>query len=224
QLLQINIGVGFENAPFAIGTYAQRPHTGDDGRPSTGWHAEFGDVNNDGRLDLFIAKGNVDQMPSNAMRDPNNLLMQGEDGTFVERSVEAGVATGERARGAALSDLDGDGRLDLVVVNRRAPLEIWQNESAAGNWLQVSLRQPGANTRAVGAWVELRGAGAQAREITVGGGHAGGQAGPVHFGLGAAEAAELRVIWPDGSTSDWVRLEANRRVRLVRAGGGFVLE
>ncbi|MEM9974502.1 MAG: CRTAC1 family protein [Pseudomonadota bacterium] len=224
QLLQINTGAGFENAPFAIGTYAQRPHTGDDGRPSTGWHAEFGDVDNDGRLDLFIAKGNVDQMPSNAMRDPNNLLMQGEDGTFVERSVEAGLATGERARGAALSDLDGDGRLDLVVVNRRAPLEIWQNESAAGNWLQVSLRQPGANTRAVGAWVELRGAGAQAREITVGGGHAGGQAGPVHFGLGAAEAAELRVIWPDGSTSDWVRLEANRRVRLVRAGGGFVLE
>jgi len=60
-------------APYDIGTYAQRPHVGDDGRPSTGWHAEFGDVDNDGRPDLFIAKGNVDQMPGMATRDPNNL-------------------------------------------------------------------------------------------------------------------------------------------------------
>ena len=46
------------------------PHMGDDGRPSTGWHAEFGDIDNDGRADLFIAKGNVDQMPGMATRDP----------------------------------------------------------------------------------------------------------------------------------------------------------
>ena len=63
---------------------------GDDGRPSTGWHAEFGDVDNDGRLDLFIAKGNVDQMPSNALHDPNNLLMQTTDGTFIETAAAAG--------------------------------------------------------------------------------------------------------------------------------------
>lgn len=56
-------------------TYAQRPHNSDDGRPSTGWHAEFGNIDNDGCADLFIAKGNVDQMPSNAIHDPNNLLI-----------------------------------------------------------------------------------------------------------------------------------------------------
>ncbi|MEL6645512.1 MAG: CRTAC1 family protein [Pseudomonadota bacterium] len=218
QVLQINDGAGFANAPFAVGTYAQRPHLGDDGRPSTGWHAEFGDVNNDGRLDLFIAKGNVDQMPSNAMKDPNNLLVQGADGVFVERSIEAGVATVERARGAALSDLDGDGLLDLVVVNRRAPMEIWQNVTeGTGNWLAVDLRQDGANRRAVGAWVELRTeAGVQVREVTVGGGHVGGQAGPVHFGLGDAESAEVRVIWPDGAVSEWARFEGGARVVVRR--------
>lgn len=220
QVLQFNDGAGFTNAPFAIGTYAQRPHLGDDGRPSTGWHAEFGDVNNDGRLDLFIAKGNVDQMPSNAMKDPNNLLVQGADGVFTERSVAAGVATVARSRGAALSDLNGDGLLDLVVVNRRAPMEIWENVSGSvGNWLAVEMRQPGANARAVGAWVELRtDAGVQVREITVGGGHVSGQAGPVHFGLGQAESAELRVIWPDGTVSDWARYAANARVVVAREG------
>lgn len=221
QVLQVNDGAGFANAPFAVGTYAQRPHVGDDGRPATGWHAEFGDVDNDRRLDLFIAKGNVDQMPSNAMKDPNNLLMQGADGVFVERSVEAGVASVARSRGAALSDLDGDGLLDLVVVNRRDSLEIWQNVSeGAGNWLAVDLRQDGANARAVGAWVEVRTeAGVQVREVTVGGGHAGGQAGAVHFGIGTAETAEVRVVWPDGVVSEWKQFEGNGRVEVVRLAG-----
>ena len=218
QLLEINAGDRMEPAPYSIGTYAQRPFVGSDGRPSTGWHAEFGDVDNDGRLDLFIAKGNVDQMPSNAIHDPNNLLMQGSDGTFVEKADVAGVATAERARGAALADFDGDGRLDLVVMNRRAPMELWQNVTEdAGNWIAIEPRMDAPNTRAVGAWVELRAGGrVQAREVTVGGGHAGGQSGPVHFGLGAEGAAEARVIWPDGTATGWQRLDAGQIARIDR--------
>ena len=211
QLMMLNEGGTLRPAPYALGTYAQRPYIGDDGRPSTGWHAEFGDIDNDGRLDLFIAKGNVDQMPSNAMHDPNDLLMQRPDGSFVEAGDLAGIATTERARGAALADFDGDGRLDLFVVNRRAPLELWQNATeGTGNWLSVEPRIDGPNTRAVGAWVELRAGGrVQSREVTLGGGHAGGQAGPLHFGLGPASAAEIRVLWPDGSASDWQEVSAN---------------
>ena len=216
QLLQFNDGAGFVSAPYAQGTTAHRPHTGDDGRPSTGWHAEFGDVDNDGRADLFIAKGNVDQMPSMAMRDPNSLLMQGADGTFVEAAATAGIATMERARGAALVDLNADGLLDLAVVNRRAPMELWRNATPdAGHWAGVELAQHAPNRRAVGAWVELRADGrVQAQEVTIGGGHAGGSATPLHFGLGSAGAAEVRVIWPDGETTDWqpARIGAVNRV------------
>jgi hypothetical protein len=222
QLLQFNRGEAWENAPYGIGTYAQRPHRGDDGRPSTGWHAEFGDVDNDGRADLFIAKGNVDQMPSNAIHDPNNLLMQQADGTFVEASVEAGVATDARSRGAALADLNADGRLDIVVVNRRAPMEVWQNVTeATGAWLAVEPAQQGPNRNAVGAWVEVRAGGrVQAQEVTVGGGHGGGQAGPLHFGLGTAEVAEVRVIWPDGAASGWAPAEAGRGYAARRGPDG----
>ena len=218
QVLQFNNGSGFQNAPYSIGAYATTPHVGDDGRPSTGWHAEFGDIDNDGRLDLFIAKGNVDQMPSNAIRDPNNLLMQNPDGTFSETAAVAGVATTERARGAALADLDRDGRLDIVVVNRRAPVEIWRNVTEdAGNWLQVSLRQKAPNPRAVGAWIEvLVGDRMLSHEVTVGGGHAGGSAGPAHFGLGEATAARVRVVWPDGVAGDWKHISVNRRIEIAR--------
>lgn len=222
QPLMLNRGQGvMEPAPYDMGTYATTPYMGDDGRPSTGWQAQWGDVDNDGRDDLFIAKGNVDQMPSNAMADPNNLLMQQADGRFAERGDTAGVGSTARARGAALVDFDGDGLLDLVVNNRRAPLEVWQNVTeGAGHWLAVDLRQPGPNTRAIGAFIEVRsGDRLQTREITSGGGHASGSLGPEHFGLGADEQADLRVIWPDGQTGDWQRVAADESVRITRTGG-----
>ena len=207
----------YEDVPFAMGTTAQRPYVGDDGRPSTGWHIAFGDVNNDGRDDVFIAKGNVQQMPGNAMEDPNNLLIAQEDGSFVEKGDVAGVASMYRGRGAALVDFNGDGLLDLAVVNRRAPLEVWQNVTAdTGRWLSIDLRQDGVNTRAVGAWIEVDdGTSVQAREVTVGGGHAGGVSGPQHFGLGDAELVRIRVRWPYGDWSEWREVDADQ-VLVVR--------
>lgn len=190
-------------ADYTIGTYAQRPHIGDDGRPSTGWHAEFGDIDNDGDADLFIAKGNVDQMPGMATRDPNNLLMQRADGTFIETAANAGVATTTRARGAALVDFDRDGRLDLIVSNRRAPLELYRNITAdTGHWITVLLRQNGGNRDAIGASIAVKaGTFQETQQHVIGGGHAGGQLLPRHFGLGANEHAQITVTWPDETTT-----------------------
>lgn len=209
-------GPAFVDVPFSTGTAAQRPYIGDDGRPSTGWHIAFGDVNNDGRDDVFIAKGNVQQMPGNAMEDPNNLLISQSDGTFSEAGNVAGVASVHRGRGAALVDFNGDGLLDLAVVNRRAPLEVWQNVSVGtGHWLAVDLRRDGANTQGIGAWIEVDdGATVQAREVTVGGGHAGGVAGAQHFGLGNAKTVRLRVRWPYQGWSDWRTVDADQVVRV----------
>ena len=205
QLLMLSTPGGHAQAPYGMGATATRPHAGGDGRPSTGWHAAWGDVENDGDADLFIVKGNVDQMPGMAMADPNNLLLADGD-AYREAAATAGVASAHRGRGGALADLDGDGRLDMAVVNRRAPLEVWRNVTPeVGAHVAVALEAPPPNTRAVGAWVEVRtpdGA-VQRQEATVGGGHAGGAAGPLHFGIGAASGADLRVRWPDGAWTDW---------------------
>jgi len=217
QVLQIAQADGaYLAAPYAIGTYAQRPHVGDDGRPSTGWHAEFGDLDNDGRVDLFIAKGNVDQMPGMAILDPNNLLHQQPDGRFVEVALPAGVATTARSRGAALADFDGDGRLDLLVSNRRAPLEIYRNVTPqTGSWLRIALRQKGNNPNAIGARVSvITSDGRQTAQFAVGGGHAGGQALPLHFGLGKYDTAQINVTWPDGSLQS----------ETLKAGRTYVVE
>lgn len=219
QMLQLAQPDGtYRAAPFEMGHTAHRPFTGDDGRPSTGWHAQWGDVDNDGLVDLFVAKGNVDQMPDLAMADPNNLLMQQGDRTFREMGHLAGVADPERARGAALVDLDGDGRLDLVVVNRRAPLRVYRNiTEGVGNWLGVAVSQDGPNHFAIGARVRVvTPDGSDWQDLTIGGGHAGGQHLALHFGLGAAGQADVVVEWPDGVETRHPVKQVNQTVRIAR--------
>jgi enediyne biosynthesis protein E4 len=206
----------FNDVAFAKKITAHRPYMGEDLRPSTGWHAQFADVNNDGLTDLFVAKGNVDRMPDFAQADPNNLMLQTSDGTFTEAGDKANVASTRSSRGAALADFNLDGRLDLVVVNRREAAQVWRNTGhLAGHWLQVRLAQDAPNRNAIGAWVELRrGDDISRTEVTVGGGHAGGHAGWLHFGLADATLADIRVIWPDGTEGPW---------HSVTADGFFVL-
>lgn len=209
----------FVDAPFESGATAHRPYTGGDGRPSTGWHAAFGDVQNDGFADLFVAKGNVEQMPGSAMDDPNNLLLgTAQIMAFQEAGLEAGIATMDKSRGAVLTDLNLDGLEDLVVVNRGAAMEIYQNRTEpAGRWLQIVLGQADSNRFAIGAHVEVRaGERAWTQELTVGGGHAGGVSNGVHFGLGDVVTADVRVVWPDGEVGDWQSVATNQRLHINR--------
>jgi hypothetical protein len=201
----------YADIAFAKGVTAHRPYTGGEVKPSTAWHAEFEDVNNDGLSDLFVAKGNVWEMPDFASKDPNNLLLQGPDGKFTEAGEAAGLVSFKTARGAALTDFNLDGLIDLVVVNRHGPAELWRNTSpTAGNWVQLKLRQQGSNPDAIGAWIEIRrGRFVTRREVTVGGGHAGGPLEWQHFGLGESADAEMRVIWPDGSRGAWEAVVSN---------------
>jgi hypothetical protein len=202
------------------------PYAGDDPLPSTAWHAQFDDVNNDGYVDLFVAKGNVEAQSEFAMKDPSNLLIGQADGTFAEGAVDAGIVDYLRARGAALADLNLDGRLDLVVVNRRENVSLWRNtgppDVGAGlaHWLAVWPVQSGANRDAIGAWVEVRAGGRTwLVERTVGGGHLSGQLGPIHVGLGTADEAEVRVTWPDGEVGPWEAVEADGWVVVDREAG-----
>lgn len=212
----------YEDLALALGVTAHRPFVGDTNRPSTAWHAEFGDVNNDGFTDLFISKGNVDSQIEFAMQDPNNLLLGRPDGTFEEAAPESGLLDHSLSRGGAVADLNRDGLLDLVVVERREPVKIWRNTGPeeGGNWVAVEPVQDGPNVDAIGSWVEIRVGSATLRsEVVIGGGHAGGELGPVHFGVGHADSLEIRVIWPDGKESSWHEVAANQIVEVDRALG-----
>ena len=119
--------------------------------------------------------------------------------------------------GCALADFNNDGWLDMLVTNRWEAPQIWRNGGTGldARWIAVDLQQAGANRNAIGAVVELRTDPPQRREVTVGGGHAGGQLGTLHFGIGAAEAADVRVIWPDGAVGAWAEVRAGETAVLA---------
>ena len=223
----------YHDIALRMGVTATRPFTGGDVLPSTAWHPEFADVNNDGFVDLFVSKGNVEAQPDYATHDPSDLLLGGTGGTFREGAEEAGIVSFDRARGAALVDLNLDGMLDLVVVNREANIKMWRNigrgddaeqPAPMGNWLAVRLHQPAPNVDAIGAWLDVRvGARTTVREVTVGGGLASGQAGWLHTGLGTADSAEVRVHWPDGTAGPWMTVGADQFVTIDRSAAAPIL-
>ena len=215
----------YRDIALETGVTAPRPYAGGDVLPSTAWHPEFQDVNNDGVIDLFVTKGNVEAMPDFAAKDPSNLLLGNTDGTFSESGDAAGIVSFTRSRGAAVVDLNLDGMLDIVEVNRRENVSLYRNvgsgdaaqPSAMGDWISIRLEQPGPNRDAIGSWIEVRtGDRTMEREVTIGGGHASGELGWIHFGLGGADGAEVRVRWPDGETGPWLALSANRFATIER--------
>ncbi|HLO36528.1 MAG TPA: CRTAC1 family protein [Candidatus Deferrimicrobium sp.] len=203
----------FRDIALKLGVSATRPSTGGDPLPSTAWHPEFVDVNNDGLIDLFVSKGNIDQQPDYASKDPSDLFLGQLDGTFVQAAAAAGIVSFARGRGASLADFNLDGLPDLIEVNYRDPVRLWRNVGSGtaaqpapmGHWLSLQVSQPGPNRDAIGAWIEVKvGDQTLRRELTVGGGHASGQLGWTHVGLGSADRAQVRVVWPDGEAGPWL--------------------
>ena len=215
----------YEDIALRRGVTAHKPYAGGDPLASTAWHPAFEDVNNDGFTDLYVSKGNVETQTEYAAKDPSNLLIGQADGSFVEGAPAAGIVGYDKVRGAALVDLNRDGLLDLVQVARRANVKLWRNAGSGdrqttrpmGRWIAVDLQQEGPNRDAIGSWITVRTGPTQLeREVTVGGGHASGQLVPIHFGLGAAERADVRVTWPDGEVGPWMPVDADRVVRIDR--------
>ncbi len=209
-----------------VGATAHIPYTGGDKRPSTAWHAEFADFNDAGLLDIFVSKGNLEQMPDFAARDPSNLLLGQWNGKFAEAGDEAGIAGDRKGRGALIADFNLDGCLDILQINRGSNVSLFRNLGAKngdgpplpmGNWTEIRLVEPNPNRDAVGAKISVKtGTRTQTRTIEVGGGDASGHAGWIHVGLGTAERAEIRVQWPDGEWSATYRVFANQFVVVDR--------
>jgi enediyne biosynthesis protein E4 len=196
--------------------------------PYVGWGTAFLDYDNDGWLDLIAVNGHVypqlDQArlgASAGYRQRKLFYVNKRDGTFEEVGKQFGPAfTEERvSRGLAVGDLDGDGRLDLVINDLDGSAQVLRNEvQPAGHWLIVKLRGKGKNTDAIGAVVTVRAGGAsQVRVVQSGTSYISQDDMRQHFGLGGAAAADaVEVRWPDGSATRMENVRADRVVEIAQ--------
>ncbi len=177
------------------------------------------DANDDGRLDLATANGHVvDDRPNSPLEMPCLLLVNGPDGRLADVSRQAGPpwSVPRLGRALAVGDLDGDGRLDLLVVSHRSPLAYFRNETKGGRSLVLQLEGTKSNRDAVGAAVTVGVGGKTFRAWRTGGGSFQSASDPrLHFGLGDAPRADsVEVRWPSGRVDKYSGLDAGRTYRL----------
>jgi hypothetical protein len=194
----------------------------------TRFGAGFADFDLDGRLDLFVANGRVNMVmppldPADPYAEPNSLWRGTAPLRFEEIQPTGGTdpVLSATSRGAAFGDVDGDGGIDVLVVNRDGPAHLLMNVAPArGHWLRARvLEKNGSN--ALGASVTFRlGERHVRREVKSGYSYCSASDPAVHLGLGATTHLEtLSVRWIDGTVEVFGPFDADRTVSLKRGEG-----
>ena len=173
--------------------------------PMAGYSPTIADFDNDGWKDIFVSRGHVQSLASTnlSIEQPNTAFRNLGGMKFAALTAEAGLTAQplSRHRGSAVGDLNGDGKLDVVVNVLNAPAEIWMNQSPGANhWIEFKLQGTKSNRDGIGARIKIvTKSGAQYNHMTTSCGYASSSAGPVHFGLGANSSVDLvEIHWPSG--------------------------
>lgn len=170
-------------------------------RSRTGFGIAAFDADRDGKLDLFVANGHVDDQPSlnSPMAQIPQFFFGEEGGHFRLSDPELSLYLSGRVvgRGLSVGDLDNDGRVDVVIVHRDVPAVVLRNVTPGGHWLGLTLL---GNSE--GALVTLKAGGRKInRRVSGGTGYLGPNDPRILFGLGEATRFDsLEVRWLSGRT------------------------
>ena len=170
--------------------------------------SNFGDLDNDGFLDMYLGTGT----PSFATLMPNIMLKNDGGRRFLDVTAATGTGNLQKGHGVAFVDIDNDGDQDVVLNSGGAvpgdsyEESLYENPGAPGNWIGVKLVGVKSNRAAIGATIHVKlsdastGSALRFREVTSGGSF-GSNSLAQHIGIGKATAIEsLEIRWPASGT------------------------
>ena len=216
-----NNGTFFEDATVSVGLAA-----------ATKRYTRFGvalvDFNNDTRLDLYEANGAIgfsrETLNDRLYAEPDLLLRGLPDSRFKEVQLQGGTQTPlvYTSRGMAVGDVDNDGGLDLLIVNRDGPANLLMNQvSNQGNWIRFRVLDR-HNRDAYAATVSADvGPMRVSRDVQAAGSYLASNDPRVHMGLGEETSVRnVSVRWTDGSREHFGDIDAGTTA-VLRLGEGL---
>ena len=194
----------FENVSKAVGLDRVVPAMG----------ANYGDLDNDGYLDMYLGTGT----PSFASLMPNIMLRNDAGRRFVDVTASTGTGHLQKGHGVAFVDLDNDGDEDVVInLGGAVPGDsyteaVFENPGAGDGHRWISVRLVGAKSNRAGIGAKIRvnlkeaggRPGLRFREVTSGGSF-GSNSLTQHIGLGRATIESLEIEWPTSGTTQTFR-------------------
>jgi enediyne biosynthesis protein E4 len=225
-------GALFEDAGVAAGV-------GGAGEPSVRWGTHFADFDNDGWPDLYAVGGHLApklvrrighyksgkakyvEAGDPAYAQKAMLLHNLGEGKFEEWADSGDLGRIRMAaRGSAVADIDGDGDLDLFVVDLAGPSRLFENRTGSRNsWIRIEPRVGPDRRTVLGTKVRISAGGrSQTKEFYPSPSYASGSLTDLHFGLGASQRVdEIEITWPGGESQKFRDLPA-RKVYRIRKG------
>lgn len=207
------------------------------------WAPRLVDLDNDGRLDLFVTNGfpwdpgvdvvkrqmralsaaeRIRIMYDTPMRAENHIALRNlGDLKFEDVSAAWGLDEKGVALGAAFGDLGGDGNLDLVYSNYHESASVLRNDNDTGHRVMIDLRGSVSNRFGIGATVKIESAlGTQAQQLWLARGYLSSSEPAIHFGLGQDVLIErMTVTWPSGHVQTFEHLPVDQRFTITEPSG-----
>ncbi len=207
------------------------------------WAVRLEDLDNDGRLDLFVTNGfprdpSVDvvkkmqsaETPAERIRimygtppinEVHHTLRNLGDLQFENVTAQWGLDQKGVSYGAAFGDLGGDGNLDLVYSNHGSGVTVMRNDNSSGHRVKIRLVGTASNKFGIGAIVRVESSlGLQARELTLSRGYMSSSEPLVYFGLGSDTTIKrLTINWPSGNVQVFENLGVDREFTITEPTG-----